>query len=444
MLIQIKNATIVNEGDAFVGSVIIDGDRISEIVRGTDAETSLPIDEVIDASGCYLLPGAIDTHVHFRDPGLTHKGDFLSESKAAAAGGVTTVLDMPNTIPQTTSLEALKAKMEMASHKSVVNYGFYIGATNDNAEELLRTNIRRYCGIKIFMGASTGNMLVNDTAALERLFENARVPIVVHCEDSSLIDKNAQAVRAEHGDDADVSFHSEIRSEEACFKSTEQAVRLARTYGTRLHIAHVSTARELELITEDYPNITAEACLSYLLFTKDDYRTLGARIKCNPAIKTATDRDALRQGLSNGKIFTLATDHAPHRLSDKKGGCFKAASGIPMIQFSLLSMLEMVSEGVLSIERLAELMCHHPARLFSIDNRGFIREGYKADLVLVRPHAPWTLTPNRIESKCNWSPLEGKTFHWRIERTFCNGFPIYNGRYITNENIRGQAVTYDR
>ena len=441
MLIQIKNATIVNEGDAFVGSVIIDGDRISEIVRGTDAETSLPIDEVIDASGCYLLPGAIDTHVHFRDPGLTHKGDFLSESKAAAAGGVTTVLDMPNTLPQTTSLEALKAKMEMASHKSVVNYGFYIGATNDNAEELLRTNIRRYCGIKIFMGASTGNMLVNDTAALERLFENARVPIVVHCEDSSLIDKNAQAVRAEHGDDADVSFHSEIRSEEACFKSTEQAVRLAQTYGTRLHIAHVSTARELELITEDYPNITAEACLPYLLFTKDDYRTLGSRIKCNPAIKTATDRDALRQGLSNGKIFTLATDHAPHRLSDKKGGCFKAASGIPMIQFSLLSMLEMVSEGVLSIERLAELMCHQPARIFEVRERGFLRKGYHADLTIVRPGCAWQVTDDSILSRCKWSPLEGRTLNWKVEHTFCNGHHIYSNGIFDDRHL-GQEVIF--
>lgn len=441
----LKNATIVNEGHRFVGSVVIDDERIDQIIEGKDATPQVPVDFVIDAEGQYLLPGVIDTHVHFREPGLTEKGDMKTESRAAAAGGVTTWLDMPNTNPQTTSLEAYEAKMALAARHSPLNYGFFIGATKTNVQEVTKINIRRFAGIKVFMGASTGNMLVDDADALDYLFEHAKVPIVTHCEDSSIIAKNVKQYQdACQGSDS-LNYHPLIRSEEACYKSTHRAVKLAQRYGTQLHVAHISTAKELSLFSpKKYPHITAEVCLPHLLFCDTDYARLGARIKCNPAVKTAEDRQALRRALSTEKIYTIATDHAPHRLKEKQGGALQAASGMPMVQFSLVSMLELMDEGVLTMERLVELMCHHPARLFRIENRGFIREGYKADLVLVRPNAPWTLTPNRIRSKCNWSPLEGHTFSWRVEKTFCNGFPIYSNGHLADEYLRGQAVTYLR
>lgn len=441
----LKNATIVNEGHRFVGSVVIDDERIDQIIEGKDATPQVPVDFVIDAEGQYLLPGVIDAHVHFREPGLTEKGDMKTESRAAAAGGVTTWLDMPNTNPQTTSLEAYEAKMALAARHSPLNYGFFIGATKTNVQEVTKISIRRFAGIKVFMGASTGNMLVDDADALDYLFEHAKVPIVTHCEDSSIIAKNVKQYQdACQGSDS-LNYHPLIRSEEACYKSTHRAVKLAQRYGTQLHVAHISTAKELSLFSpKKHPHITAEVCLPHLLFCDTDYARLGARIKCNPAVKTAEDRQALRRALSTEKIYTIATDHAPHRLKEKQGGALQAASGMPMVQFSLVSMLELMDEGVLTMERLVELMCHHPARLFRIENRGFIREGYKADLVLVRPNAPWTLTPNRIRSKCNWSPLEGHTFSWRVEKTFCNGFPIYSNGHLADEYLRGQAVTYLR
>lgn len=442
--IRIKNATLVNEGRSFVGSLIIEDDRIEEIIEGRDAVSSIPTDQIIDADGCYLLPGVIDSHVHFRDPGLTEKGDFASESRAAAAGGVTTVLDMPNVVPQTTSLEAFAEKWGIASEKSVVNFGLFFGATAGNAYELARLNPRKVCGVKLFMGASTGGMIVEGERALRAVFENCRLPLMVHCENSDIIAENMKCMQQQFGPDPDVTHHPAVRSERACYESTRLAVKLARETGARLHVAHLTTARELELIVPGDKQITAEACVAHLLFTDADYRRLGARIKCNPAIKTAADRKALRAALTDGRIMTIATDHAPHRLVDKTGGCAKAASGMPMLQFSLISMLELVDERCLSVERLVELMCHNPARLFSIENRGYLREGYKADLTLVRPRTPWTLTPNRIQSKCNWSPLEGHTFRWRVERTFCNGFPIYNRGHITDEMFRGQAVCYAR
>lgn len=442
--ICIKNATIVGEGHRFVGSLVTEDHRIAEIVEGQDIEPSVPADEIINAEGCYLLPGVIDTHVHFREPGLTHKADIESESRAAAAGGVTTFLDMPNNTPQTTTIEALRDKLELAYHKSHVNFGFYIGATNSNLSEIMHINPRKVCGIKLFMGASTGNMLVDNPDSLRDIFECAKMPIVAHCEDTAAICKNMERIKEQYGEDPDVALHAVIRNEDVCYKSSSTAAKLAAETGARLHIAHISTAKELQLIKPSRPNITAEACVPHLLFCDEDYARLGSRIKCNPAIKSRKDREALRKALTSGKIFTVGTDHAPHLLREKAGGCIKAVSGMPMIQFSLISMLELTEQNILSIEQVVELMCHNPARLFDIENRGFLREGYVADLTLVRPKAYWTLTPNRIESKCGWSPLEGHTFHWQVEKTFCNGFMIYNQGHITNTDFHGQAVTYIR
>lgn len=442
--ICIKNATIVGEGHRFVGSLVTEDHRIAEIVEGQDVEPSVPADEIINAEGCYLLPGVIDTHVHFREPGLTHKADIESESRAAAAGGVTTFLDMPNNTPQTTTIEALRDKLELAYNKSHVNFGFYIGATNSNLSEIMHINPRKVCGIKLFMGASTGNMLVDNPDSLCDIFECAKMPIVAHCEDTAAICKNMERIKELYGEDPDVALHAVIRNEDVCYKSSSTAAKLAAETGARLHIAHISTAKELQLIKPSRPNITAEACVPHLLFCDEDYARLGSRIKCNPAIKSRKDREALRKALTSGKIFTVGTDHAPHLLREKAGGCIKAVSGMPMIQFSLISMLELTEQNILSIEQVVELMCHNPARLFDIENRGFLREGYVADLTLVRPKAYWTLTPNRIESKCGWSPLEGHTFHWQVEKTFCNGFMIYNQGHITNTDFHGQAVTYIR
>lgn len=442
--ICIKNATIVGEGHRFVGSLVTEDHRIAEIVEGQDVEPSVPADEIINAEGCYLLPGVIDTHVHFREPGLTHKADIESESRAAAAGGVTTFLDMPNNTPQTTTIEALRDKLELAYNKSHVNFGFYIGATNSNLSEIMHINPRKVCGIKLFMGASTGNMLVDNPDSLRDIFECAKMPIVAHCEDTAAICKNMERIKEQYGEDPDVALHAVIRNEDVCYKSSSTAAKLAAETGARLHIAHISTAKELQLIKPSRPNITAEACVPHLLFCDEDYARLGSRIKCNPAIKSRKDREALRKALTSGKIFTVGTDHAPHLLREKAGGCIKAVSGMPMIQFSLISMLELTEQNILSIEQVVELMCHNPARLFGIENRGFLREGYVADLTLVRPKAYWTLTPNRIESKCGWSPLEGHTFHWQVEKTFCNGFMIYNQGHITNTDFHGQAVTYIR
>lgn len=441
---QIKNATIVNEGRQFIGTLVIDDDRIDEIIEGNDAEPVIPVDETIDGTGCYLFPGVIDDHVHFRDPGLTAKGNFNTESRAAAAGGVTTIFDMPNCQPQTTTMEAFKEKWMIAAAKSVVNYGLYFGATAGNAYELSKLDPRKVAGIKLFMGSSTGNMLVDNEVALRAIFESAKLPIMTHCENTQLINENMKKAQDAYGNDPAVEHHPEIRSEEACYQSTALAVKLAQETGARLHVAHISTARELELFEASNLNITAEACVGHLVFCDKDYAKLGTRIKVNPAIKTEADRTALREALNNGKIYTIGTDHAPHKMSDKMGGCAKAASGMPIIQFSLVSMLELVDKGVLTLERMVQLMCHNPAELLQIENRGYLREGYKADIVMVRPHAPWTLTPNRIQSKCNWSPLEGHVFHWRVERTFCNGFPIFNRGHVTDEKFRGQAVCYNR
>lgn len=431
----IKGGRIVNEGRTFDGSLVVDDEKIVEI------NTHYPeasFDRVVDASGCFVLPGVIDDHVHFREPGLTEKADIESESRAAAAGGVTTYFDMPNTNPQTTTLEALDEKFRLAATKSHVNYSFFFGATNDNTSLFSQLDEHRIPGIKLFMGSSTGNMLVDRDEALNRIFQTARLPIMAHCEDTAIINRNMEEAKKAWGDDPQVSLHALIRSEEACLKSTQKAVELAKKYKTRLHVAHVSTAEELELIGG---NITAEATVGHLYFTMLDHERLGAKIKVNPAIKSPVDQFMLRQALSDGRISVIGTDHAPHLLSQKQGGCARAASGMPMLQFSLVTMLELVDMGVLTIERMVELMCHNPARLFEVRQRGFLRKGYQADIVIVRPHAPWTVTPDVIESKCAWSPMEGHEYQWRVEQTFCNGHLIYNKGVVDRDYI-GQPVVF--
>lgn len=443
MRILIENAIIVNEGRKTKGAVIIENDCIKDILQ--EGETPRGnFDETVDATGCFVLPGVIDDHVHFREPGLTSKADINSESKAAAYGGVTSYFDMPNTVPQTTTLEALDDKFKIAAANSHVNYSFFFGATNTNADLFSSLDIHRIPGIKLFMGSSTGNMLVDRGEALDKIFATAPVIIMTHCEDTDIINENMRKAKVAYGDDPDVTHHPEIRSEEACYRSTEQAVQLARKHGARLHVAHLTTAKELELFepwTDSMPKITAEAVIAHLIFTDKDYVSLGTKIKCNPAVKSINDRDALRKALTDGRIAVVGTDHAPHKFSDKTGGCARAASGMPMIQFSLVAMLELVDEGVLTIERVAELMCHRPAELFYVNHRGFIRKGYKADLVIVRPDTPWTVTEDIIQSKCGWSPLTGHTFNWKVEHTFCNGYHVLNkGNF--NESYRGEEVSF--
>ena len=436
----IKGGTLVNEGRLFEGSILIEDSQIAQIYKEPHTPEA-SYDELIDASGCFVLPGVIDDHVHFREPGLTAKADIESESRAAAAGGVTTYFDMPNTVPQTTTLETLEEKFALAARKSHVNYSFFFGATNDNAGLLSALDVHRIPGVKLFMGSSTGNMLVDRREALETIFASSKLPIMTHCEDTDIINRNmAEAIR-KYGDDPKVTHHPEIRSEEACYESTKLAVELARQHQARLHVAHLTTARELELISPEYPSITAEATVSHLYFYDRDYAALGTRIKCNPAIKTLRDRDALREALNDGRITVIGTDHAPHLLSQKEGGCQKAASGMPMIQFSLVTMLELVDQGVLSIERLVELMCHNPARLFEVRQRGFLREGYQADIVLVRPDTGWTVTKDVIQSKCGWSPMEGHMYLWRVERTLCNGHTVYQQGRVDTSYI-GQPVAF--
>ena len=420
---------------------MIEGDRIAEI-HDTNTTPRGHFDQKVDATGCFLLPGIIDDHVHFREPGLTAKADMQSESRAAAYGGVTTFFDMPNTVPQTTTQETLDQKFALADKKSHVNYSFFFGATNDNHHLLAQLDPKRIPGVKLFMGSSTGNMLVDRREALERIFSTSPLPIMAHCEDTAIINRNMERVKAEFGPDPVIGFHPVIRSEEACFRSTQLAVELAEQYGAKLHVAHLTTARELQLFGNN-PLITAEATVAHLYFTDCDYARLGTLIKCNPAIKRPQDRDALRRALNDGRISVVGTDHAPHLLSEKQGGCARAVSGMPMVQFSLVTMLELADQGVLTVERLVELMCHNPARLFAVRERGFLRKGFKADLTIVRRHAPWTVTREAIQSKCKWSPMEGHTFDWRVEHTFCNGRHVLNGG-VFDDSVRGEPVVFDR
>lgn len=434
----VKGGCIVNEGRLTDGNIVVEDGDIQEIT------TLLPegsFDEVVDASGCYVLPGVIDDHVHFREPGLTVKADIDSESRAAAAGGVTSYFDMPNTVPQTTTPEALEEKFLLGARKSHVNYSFFYGATNDNASFFDLLDASRIPGIKLFMGSSTGNMLVDRMESLERIFSTVKLPLMAHCEDTDIINRNMAEAQHVFGDDPEVQQHYLIRSEEACYASTSLAVRLAKKYGTHLHVAHLTTARELELFGKE-PNITAEAVVGHLWFSADDYARLGTRIKVNPAVKTASDREALRKALTDGRITVVGTDHAPHLIEQKQGGCCRAASGMPMIQFSLVTMLELVDAGVLTLPRLVELMCHAPARLFGVERRGFLRQGYRADLVVVRPHQPWTATKDTILSKCGWSPMEGHEYQWRVERTLCNGQTVYADGQV-NADVLGEEIRFN-
>src|SRR5574344_101470 len=437
----ISNAIIVNEGKSFRGNVIIDNDIITEVNDNTKMPSGI-FDCVIDGSDCYLLPGVIDDHVHFRDPGLIDKADIESESRAAAVGGVTSFFDMPNTLPQTTSLESLNAKFWSAKIKSHINYSFFFGATNTNAELFGQLDMRRIPGIKLFMGSSTGNMLVDREESLKKIFQSTNgKPLMVHCEDTSIINRNMTEYKNKYGEDPDIKYHPLIRSEEACYKSTSTAVKMAKEYGTRLHVAHITTARELELFAPDDDKITAEVVVGHLLFSDEDYERMGARIKVNPAVKTKEDRDALRKALNDGRIAVIGADHAPHLITEKMGAAAKAMSGMPMIQFSLVSMLELVDEGVLTIERMVQLMCHRPASLFGVEQRGYIRKGYKADLVVIKPHTPWTVSPTCIESKCGWSPMTGHQYDWQVVHTFCNGHAVYSAGDFSND-YHGEEISF--
>ena len=440
----ISNPTIVNGGEQFVGSIVINNGKIVEILRGDELPRA-ECDEIIEATGLYLIPGVIDDHVHFREPGLTHKATIATESRAAAAGGVTSYMEMPNTIPQTTTIKALKEKNAIAAEESLINYSFFFGATNSNVDDFDKLNSKKVCGIKLFMGSSTGNMLVDKQEELEKIFAKAKelgFPVAVHCEESNIIAANSKRIKEEIGEDADVKYHPIIRSAEACYESTRCAVELARKFGTRLQVMHISTARELELLGKD-ANITAEATPAHLTFCDKDYAHLGTRIKCNPAIKGEEEREALRRAVAEGKIDIIGTDHAPHLPEDKTGGALKAASGMPSIQFSLLAMLRLVDEGVLTIETLVERMCHAPARIFDINKRGYIEKGYYADFVLLAPDKPHTITTGDIISKCGWSPFEGDTFNWSVEQTWVNGECAYRNGEI-NEDVRGKALTFNR
>ena len=443
----IRGGQIINDDQVFTGSIVIEGDTITHIFNDASPDTTVSGCQVIDATGRIVMPGVIDEHVHFREPGLTEKADIDSESQAAAAGGVTSYFDMPNTVPQTTTLEALQEKQALAAQKSHVNYAFFFGATNDNTPLFEQLDPHTIPGIKLFMGSSTGNMLVDSDAALDTVFSTCsrlRLPIMAHCEDTAEISRNMEDARQRYGDDPPLWLHPLIRSEEACFNSTMKAYQLAVTHQTQLHIAHVSTAEEIELLPYVHPStfnvqrnvqrITAEATVGHLCFSLVDYQELGTRIKVNPAIKSCRDMIALRQALNDGRIATIATDHAPHLLSQKQGGCVRAASGMPMIQFALPLMLGLVDEGVLTLNRLVQLMCHNPAQLFSMRQRGFLRPGYKADVTIVRrTDSPWTVTPDIILSRCGWSPLEGRQLQWRVEHTICNGHIVYtNGQVDTN------------
>ena len=445
----IQNAILVNEGKVRKNySIIIENGLIAEILAKGKAP-SAPCDETIDATGCYLLPGVIDDHVHFRDPGLTPKADILTESCAAAAGGVTSIMDMPNTKPQTITLKDLEEKQRLMEEKCVVNYSCYFGATRTNYDLFPQLDAKRVCGIKLFMGSSTGDMLVDKMESLRQIFNGTDLLIAAHCEDNEIIKKQIGKHRSIFSgqDDIPLIKHPYIRSAKACYVSSQLAIKLATEAGARLHVLHISTADEIPLFSNTPlspgKKITAEVCVPHLLFCKDDYLRLGARIKCNPAIKQKTDRDALRAAINTERIDVIATDHAPHLWSEKQGGALTALSGMPMVQFSLISMLELVDKNVLPIETVVEKMCHAPAKLFNIDKRGYIRPGYHADLVLVRPKTPWKLTRNKILSKCAWSPLEGHTFDWKVEKTFVNGHLIYDGENV-NVDHRGEALLFNR
>ena len=443
----LKNATLVDEGKQYKADILIEDERITKIIEEGE-ELSIPKDCIsIDLSGKYIFPGIIDDQVHFRDPGLTHKGDLETESKAAVAGGVTSFMDMPNTIPNVLSQKVLEEKYSAAEGRSWANYSFYMGVSNDNAEEVLKTNPQTVCGIKIFLGASTGNMLVDNKETLEKIFAENNMLIAVHCEDENTIQRNLEAAKAKYGNDIPISEHPFIRSEEACYLSSSFAVNLAKKHNTRLHILHLSTAKEMALFNNDKPleekKITAEVCMHHLWFSEKDYETKAEFIKWNPAIKKQSDADALLTALLDDKIDVVATDHAPHTFEEKANIYTKAASGGPMVQHSLVLLLEMMHQGKISLEKVVEKMCHAPAILFQIKDRGFIREGYFADLAIVDLNDPWKVLPENIHYKCGWSPLTGQHLKSKVVGTFVNGQLVYdNGEFLSKG--QGKRLAFNR
>lgn len=443
----IQNGLIINEGREYVGSIIIDNNTITHIIEGDlDACIVAMADRIIDAHGCWVIPGVIDDQVHFREPGLTHKADIATESRAAVAGGVTSYMDMPNTKPATITAEALAWKQQQAQETSVANYSFYIGATNDNAELITSLDYTHVCGIKLFMGSSTGNMLVDDSKTLEKIFAEAPVLVAAHCEEEEVIQANRARYTAMFGEDMPIYFHPMIRNAEACYRSSAKAVELASRHNARLHLLHLSTARELTLL-QDRPlsekRITGEVCVHHLWFDDNDYATYGNRIKWNPAIKTCADRRALLEAVATNRLDIVATDHAPHLLSEKEGSCLKAASGGPLVQFSLQTMLELATKGHFTRTQVVEKMCHAPAALFGVSRRGYLREGYYADIAIIDPCQPYTVTPNKILSRCGWSPFEGHTYPHTITHTLVNGVVAYENGTINN-NCRGQLLLFER
>lgn len=444
-MILIKDATIINNGESQKGSLLINGDRIERVAYGDcPQELTELANEVIDAKGLWLIPGAIDDQVHFREPGLTHKADIASESRAAVAGGITSFMDMPNTNPQTTTIENINWKFDRAAETSLANYSFYIGATNNNIDELLKADFSRICGVKLFLGSSTGNMLVNENSTLNRIFSEVDAIIAIHSEAEEVIKRNREFYVGKYGEDLPVKFHPLIRDAEACYASTAKAVELATRHNARLHVLHISTAKELTLL-EDKPlrekRITSEVCTHHLYFDDRDYEKYGNLIKWNPSIKSQADRDALRVGFNRNLIDIVATDHAPHLPSEKEGNCLKAASGGPLIQFTLLAMFEMAKAGIFKVETIVEKSAHAPALLYGIKERGYIKEGYFADLVLVNPNRPYTVDSSNILSKCGWSPFMGHTFPCSIEKTFVNGALVYdNGTIIEKQGNAKELV----
>jgi dihydroorotase len=439
----IKNALIINEGRSFSGAVLMEGDFITGVYEGDSHKQIINAHE-IDASGKLLIPGVIDDHVHFREPGLTHKGDIWSESRAAIAGGVTSFMDMPNTNPQTITIEELERKFERAAEVSVANYTFFFGGTNDNVKLIHLLDKKYVPGIKLFLGASTGNMLVNKENSLKRFFGETDMLIAVHAEKEDIIRKNKEYYISKYGDNTDISFHPKIRSAEACYASSSEAVELAKKLDAKLHIFHLSTAKELELLDSGdikSRKITGEACVHHLWFCDEDYKRFGNLIKWNPAIKTAYDRDSLQNAIKEDIISVVATDHAPHLLSEKEGNCLTAASGGPLVQHSLQVMLELVDKGIFTKEKVIEKMCHHPADLYGIDRRGYIKEGYYADIVLIDPKKSYTVRKDNILYKCMWSPFEGYTFKNAVWKTFVNGKEAYADG-IVHKNLRGKRLKF--
>ena len=439
----IKNALVVNEGKQFQGDVLIKSGRIEKINEEIPVENH----EAVDLQGNLLLPGIIDDQVHFREPGLTHKADIASESRAAVAGGITSYMEQPNTNPQTTTLEKLEAKFGLAAGNSYANYSFLFGGTNDNLEELKRLDKRSCSGVKLFLGSSTGNMLVDDEQVLEGIFRNTELVISAHCEDETTIRENLERYRNQYGDDIPVQFHPLIRSAQACYLSSSKAIALAKKTGARLHVFHLSTAAEMDLFTNEIPleqkQITAEVCIHHLWFSDADYKDKGTLIKWNPAVKTAEDRDQLWKALLDDRLDVVATDHAPHTLEEKDQIYTKAPSGGPLVQHALPAMLDKYHEGVISLEKIVEKMCHNPAKLFDIEQRGFIREGYYADLVALDLNGSWTVNKENIAYKCGWSPFEGHRFKSQVTHTWVNGHLAYDrGNYSDNRN--GMRLTFDR